>query len=122
MVVPLLLGCVVFAGCDSPPTDKKIPSGNPEDLAKCLPEGVTLTTPLTPGSPTVGDKLRELGARAKDGKLYDFSGKEIYIYRRFVPGANPGDKILREQARQEEEELERLRQKYTLIVITTFGV
>jgi hypothetical protein len=58
-------------------------------MEKCLPEGLTLESRFAHrGGPeldreltTVRQKLREVRAYARDGKLYDEAGKELYFYR-----------------------------------------
>lgn len=66
---------------------------------------------------TVQEKLIELNASCRDGKLVDSAGKEIYFYRLIgCWGMPPPDheEILQRQA----EELEALRKQYTVIELT----
>jgi hypothetical protein len=116
LLFPLLFWSAAAAGCNNPPPVHR------EDLAKCLPAGVTLSTQVTENGKTVEQTLAELGAHVQDGKLFDAAGKEIAFYQRFVPGANLGDKANQERQQKEEEELARLRETFTVIVITRFGV
>jgi hypothetical protein len=44
----------------------------------CLPPGITLEKPLGPGAAaTVFDRLAEIGAEIRDGKLFDAQGKPV---------------------------------------------
>ena len=105
-----------MAGCSGrAPADR-------ESLARCLPAGISLSTQLDGHGITVEQKLTELGARPHDGKLVDASGKEIYFLHRITPGADPGPEGEKARRKAEEEELNRLREKYTVIVIITPGV
>jgi hypothetical protein len=66
---------------------------------------------------TVQEKLRELNAGCRDGKLVDGAGREIYFYRLIgCWGMPPPDyeEILQRQV----EELEALRKQYTVIEMT----
>jgi hypothetical protein len=94
----------------------------PEAIANMLPEEITLATPLAstgksrPGKETVGDKLKELGAYVRQGKLYDVSGKEIrfFIWR----GKRTfSDKEHIEWMRWQAQKEQRLKQRYTVVVI-----
>ena len=90
-------------------------------VAACLPAGVTLTTEFCPDNAgcaperrtTVKRKLAELGARARDGKLYDSAGKEIVFYHVPSRGAPPS----RDQEQQERGRLEELRRKHTVVLM-----
>jgi hypothetical protein len=99
------------------------------DLKSCLPREVSLTDIVTAeliksgpeGSQvkkiTVRDKLLELKARCKSGKLVDGKGREIRFYRlKGCWGNPPADyqEILAEQ----EKELQELRRLYTVIEMT----
>ena len=66
---------------------------------------------------TVQEKLRELNARCRNGKLVDEAGREIYFYRRIgCWGAPPPD--YKEMMQKQAEELETLRKQYTVIELT----
>jgi len=99
------------------------------DLKNCLPTEVSLTDVVSSeliksGSQgnqvkkvTVKDKLSELKARCKNGKLVDSKGREIRFYRlKGCWGNPPADyqEILAEQ----EKELRELRTRYTVIEMT----
>jgi hypothetical protein len=90
-------------------------------IAPFLPEYFTLSTPLVQhswepdrGGPTICDKLKELGARVRDGKLCDASGKEI----RFVIRHGGGDtsRFMERQA-EERAEVAELNKQYTVVVL-----
>jgi hypothetical protein len=108
----LCLGCSL-AGCRAAPEGP-----TPEEwsaIAACLPDGVELSTEFceeregcAPAERmTVRRKLTLLGARARGGKLYDASGKEIYFHR--VPRSGPA--VGPEWQRKQAEHLEALRRK-----------
>jgi hypothetical protein len=89
----------------------------------CLPEGHKSTDVVSyrekrksgDGYITIGDKLVELKARCKEGKLVDGKGREIRFFKFACYGNPPGDY---EELRQKElEELEKLQKKYCVIVM-----
>ena len=113
--VALACLCAMPLGCG------KSGLSNERAIASFLPEYVTLDTPLSQhdwepdgGGPTVRDKLIELGASVRDGKLCDASGKEI----RFVIRHGGGDthRFEERQAAQRAEEQE-LKKQYTVVVL-----
>ena len=66
---------------------------------------------------TVQEKLRELNAHCRNGKLVDGAGREIYFYQLTGCWGMPPpdhDEILQKQA----EELDTLRKRYTVIEMT----
>ena len=66
---------------------------------------------------TVGQKLAELKARCRRGKLVDASGKEIRFFKLIGCWGNPPadyQEILQKQS----DELEKLRKRYTVIEMT----
>lgn len=65
---------------------------------------------------TVEEKLIQLDARCKRGKLLDGKGKEIRFYRAHRFGAPTAYAL--EIMRREQDELEALRKKYTVIEMT----
>lgn len=65
---------------------------------------------------TVEEKLIQLYARCKRGKLLDGKGKEIRFYRVHCFGAPTAYAL--ETMRREHDELEALRKKYTVIEMT----
>ena len=107
------------------PTAPAVPPGRaavPSPL-DCLPDGYSLTDVVSyaqkrKGSeefPTLKDRLAELKARCKGGKLVDGRGREVRLFRVTCYG-NPPENY-EELKRQEQEELERLRKRYTVIVL-----
>lgn len=65
----------------------------------------------------VGDKLKELGARCRRGKLVDAKGREIRFYHLQGCWGNPPSDYLEIMERQRQE-LESLKKKYTVIEMT----
>jgi hypothetical protein len=94
----------------------------------CLPDGIKPTDPvsylmLKPGIRkgkqfiTVGEKLAELRARCRKGKLVDRTGREIRFFQMTGCWGNPPEgyqEILDEQTR----ELSRLKKRYTVIELS----
>ena len=92
----------------------------------CLPQGikcdnVVSATLAKPGSKaqrvTVEQKLRELKARCRRGKLVDATGREIYFYQLKGCWGNPPEDY-QEILKQQNEELKRLRKRYRVIEMT----
>ena len=94
----------------------------------CLPEDIELDTVVsvirkTPGlrgdveRETVKQRLDKLKARCKAGKLVDGKNKEIRFYQLQGCWGNPPQGY-REILRKQQEELEELKKKYTVIEIT----
>jgi hypothetical protein len=119
-ILPPLLFVVVVGCAARLTTPQSLPSEG-EGFSTYLPKGVTLAPRVDPGNLTVAQKLAELGARAEGGRLVDASGREIYCYQRFIPGTAPEPKEDAERQRRDAERLNGLREKYTVIVITTHG-
>lgn len=97
------------------------------DPCSCLPKDIKRTdvvsAPLdrpgraATGKITVEQKLKELKARCRKGKLVDASGKEIYFYHLQGCWGNPPEgyqEILSQQA----SELEKLRRRYRVVEMT----
>lgn len=86
----------------------------------CLPAGVTLGEAVVFGLPgaretvTVKKKLTEIKARCRNRKLIDGKGREIRFHRPSCWGNPPAD--YPEIQQRENEELQRLQQRYTVIV------
>ena len=99
-----------------------------EDLSSCLPKDVQLKLLVQPeaeASPTKKDskplnveqKLRQLKAKCKDGKLVDQNGKEIrFVHLIGCWGNPPAD--YQEQLDEQEKKLVSLREKYIVIEIS----
>jgi hypothetical protein len=66
---------------------------------------------------TVAQRLAELKAHCKKGKLVDASGKEIHFFRMTGCWGNPPQDYL-EILEQQNKELEKLRKRYTVIEMT----
>lgn len=98
----------------------------PDHVRACLPDGIKATDIVSAQRTrssgvvkrvTVEDKLTELKARCKKGKLVDTSGREIRFYRLTGCWGNPPadyQEILQRQT----DELEKLRKRYTVIEMT----
>lgn len=101
--------------------------GAADRFAGCLPEGVGLEEIVSVSedksvSPvnkkvTIRETLRRLNARCKKGKLVDAKGREIYFFRLIGCWGNPPEDY-QEQLTKQQEALERLRKKYTVIEIS----
>ena len=101
-----------------------MPAGDP---CACLPKdikaGDVVSAQLTrPGRPagakiTVEQKLKELKARCRKGKLVDASGRQIYFYQMQGCWGNPPADY-QEILSQQKSELERLRRRYRVIEMT----
>ena len=92
----------------------------------CLPSTVkptevvsyrTVTSTNAVKKVTVEDRLTELKARCKKGKLVNSSGKEIYFFRMTGCWGNPPADY-REILEQQNKELEKLRKRYLVIEMT----
>jgi hypothetical protein len=89
----------------------------------CLPEGFQLSDIVTyrlrsrvsAAHITIEDKLGELKATCKRGKLLDSQGKEIRFFKFSCFGNPPED--YREIAQKEGQELEKLQKQYHVIIL-----
>ncbi len=116
---PLLCLAVLTLGCGRSAPIPSDASVNETDLAACLPPHVRMSTPLPDQNGlTVAQRLRELGAYAKNGKLYDRTGKEIYFWQ----GIKGGPQSTPEMAKQQAEEERKLRESYTVLDLRIPGV
>lgn len=93
---------------------------------RCLPSGIKVADVVSaqlakPGRTankiTVDQKLAEMKARCKRGRLVDASGKEIRFYRLTGCWGNPPADYQEILARQAEE-IEKLKKQYTVIEMT----
>ena len=101
-----------------------LPANNPYP---CLPKGIEnsdiVSAPVgkpgrtVAGKVTVEQKLKEIKARCRSGKLVDASGKQIYFYRLQGCWGNPPADY-REILSQQNSELEKLRKRYRVIEMT----
>jgi hypothetical protein len=103
------------------------PDGKTDRFAPCVPiettlEEVVSTTKSKAGTGavtrnvTVKETLKQLKARCRKGKLVDGAGREIRFYRLIGCWGNPPDDYQEQLARQNEE-LQRLKKKYTVVEI-----
>jgi len=94
----------------------------------CLPEDVRLeeivTAPQLKSATKAADKkvtvkeiLSQLKAHCEKGKLIDGTGREIHFFRLIGCWGNPPEDYQEQLARQNEE-LQRLKKKYTVIEIS----
>ncbi len=90
----------------------------------CLPRGIKPTDVVSvlgvkPSSPkvTVEQKLGELRARCRKGKLVDGRGREIYFYSMKGCWGNPPADY-QEILERQQQELSRLKKRYTVIEMT----
>jgi len=98
----------------------------PKQFQTCLPPGISATDVVsaqlvkssnTVKKTTVAQKLIELKARCKSGKLVDAAGKQIYFYRLTGCWGNPPADH-QEILEQQDKELAKLRKRYTVIEMT----
>lgn len=120
LVEPTLIMAVLLASClVTPPSDR---------FQQCLPDGTELTdiVSVTIGKPgaglaikktTVEEKLIAIKARCKKGKLVDASGREIRFFRLQGCWGNPPEGY-QEILQRQNDELEKLRKRYTVIEMT----
>lgn len=89
----------------------------------CLPEGFTLADIVAyrngkngkEENLTIKDKLLELKAECRAGKLIDANKKEIKFFRLACFGNPPAD--YEEIMQKQQEELDHLQQQYTVIIL-----
>jgi hypothetical protein len=74
------------------------------------------STKATAKKVTVREILSKLKARCTKGKLVDGNGREVYFYRLLGCWGNPPEDY-REQIARQNEELQRLKKKYTVVEI-----
>lgn len=96
---------------------------------KCLPEGIKLTDVVSAqiissdasGSVTkkivVEQKLIELKAQCKKGRLVDSKGREIYFYKLTGCWGNPPEGY-EEILERQRKEIEELKKQYTVVEMT----
>ncbi len=98
----------------------------PKQFQTCLPPGIAATDVVsaqlvkssnTVKKTTVAQKLTELKARCKSGRLVDATGKQIYFYRLEGCWGNPPPDYQEILARQDKE-LKKLRKRYLVIEMT----
>jgi hypothetical protein len=102
--------------------------GTSDQFSRCLPKDVNLKAivqsdpdmagkGITEKPLTVQQKLKELKARCKNGKLVDANGKEIYFLQLIGCWGNPPEDY-QEQLEQQRLKLEQLKEKYTVVEIS----
>ena len=72
------------------------------------------------GIPTIGEELKQLGAYAENGKLYDRRGQQITFFEFIIPEAHKSEKtapFLQEQTQKVAE----LKKEYTVIVLKKYS-
>ena len=98
----------------------------PDHFRACLPAGIHATDVVSAQwlkssnvvkKITVEQKLTEIKARCKKAKLVDASGKEIYLFRLTGCWGNPPEDY-QEILQRQNDELEKLRKRYTVIEMT----
>src|ERR1044072_1778277 len=105
-----------------------LPSPPVAGFEGCVPDEVDLSTAIvnevqTTNSKavvkeiTVRQRLTQLKARCKKGKLVDGKGQPIYLYPVVGCWGNPPQDYL-EILKNQEEEIQRLKKKYTVIQIS----
>jgi len=110
--------CMAWAAVDARATER---------YSACLPTGVNLDSTVVVDASasskppksrlTVRDKLRQLNARCKRGKLVDNRGRQIQFYTLIGCWGNPPADY-EEQLRHQNAELQRLERKYTVVRIS----
>jgi hypothetical protein len=119
--IVFLLSGLLSIGC-------ALPGESGDKVAACLPAGISSETFVLIQSPrtssdsavkrvTLKEGLIQLGARCKKGKLRDKTGKEIYFFTLTGCWVNPPADY-QEILEKQDQELRRLKKKYTLIQIT----
>ena len=84
-------------------------------LSSCLPEYASMTSETTDrGNATVARSLVAIGAYPWQGKIYDWSGREVLFFEvGKIWGAQPGGMILREA----QERMDALRVQHPVIEV-----
>ncbi len=104
-----------------------VPAARGNGFGGCTPSGIDLNSvvviedqrPTTNGAPrktTVKQRLVQLKAHCKRGKLVDAKGKEIYFYSLIGCWGNPPADYL-ESLRHQAQNIQRLKKRYTVIQI-----
>jgi hypothetical protein len=98
------------------------------DVGRCVPKDVDLNSLVVSevskpthksiaNQVTVKQRLNQLKARCKRGKLVDGKNRPIYLYPMIGCWGNPPDNYL-DMLRQQDEEIQRLKKKYVVIQIS----
>lgn len=136
MKIYLLILFIVFAVAQSSAQCSKTKKSKTEKTTvsetiefKDLPDGVKLTDEVRVNKfnedgiiisfelISVGQKLKQIGAKYVNGKLVDKTGKEIRFYKPQIPGASQGSSEDEKERKREEKKLAELKEKFTVIEI-----
>jgi len=110
------LSCFASSSPPAPGFESCVP--NDVDLNSVVLNEVQSTTSKPAAKEiTVRQRLTQLKARCKKGKLVDGKGKPIYLYTLVGCWGNPPQDYL-EILKNQEEEIQRLKKKYTVIQIS----
>jgi hypothetical protein len=126
-VLVIVLGWAAWK--PAPPVEPPV-QADVESCADCLPRDINLSTRFSESlreinshgdreTITVRDVLKRVGARCKDGTIYERSGKKVFFWRMHESGKEPGkDEGLRrenEWIKKAHDELTALEVKGTVI-------
>ena len=122
----ILLLSAVFLAALSPLSASSASPACTRNTDACMQSGIQATDVVSaqtakPGGKvvtvTVAQKLRELRARCRKGKLVDSKGTEIRFYQLVGCWGNPPDDY-QEQLERQAKELAKVRQRYRVIEMT----
>ena len=120
MSLVIVLNLFIFLNCGTAAEAERPP------WQACLPQNVKLSdvvsvqrgkNSIAVSKRTVDDRLKELKARCRNGKLTDERGKQIYFYRLIGCWGNPPSDYL-ERLEQQRVKLRELRKRYTVVEMT----
>jgi hypothetical protein len=104
-----------------------VSAGNGEGFTGCIPSGIDLesvvaisqkpTINMEARRPTIKQRLIQLKAHCKRGKLVDGKGKQIYFYSVIGCWGNPPADYL-DLLKQQNQRVHRLEKRYTVIRIS----
>ena len=118
MRIQILVGALLFCVCLGA-------SARAGELT-CLPKGIKANDVVSverrgPGQVvkrvTVGERLKQLKARCRRGKLLGTDGRQIYFYRLTGCWGNPPANY-QDSLQRQSKELEKLKRRYTVIEMT----
>ena len=111
----LSLGIVVDSKSDS--FNACLPEDVKPEMVVTLESNQPATTNAKPRPVTVKQRLLQLKAHCKDGKLLDGQGKEIRFVHLLGCWGNPPEDY-QEQLNQQQAEIKRLKEKYTVVQLS----
>ena len=111
----LSLGIVVDSKSDS--FNACLPEDVKPEMVVTLESNQAATTNAKPRPVTVKQRLLQLKAHCKDGKLLDGQGKEIRFVHLLGCWGNPPEDY-EEQLNQQQAEIKRLKEKYTVVQLS----